>query len=219
MRRLLRSITFAATIGLSFGACADSTAPLDAAGAPAPDPKIIVDWMAPDSTSADFTVTQSGGVFQIGPHAIYFPASSICDPARSTYGVGEWDRPCPALRSPIQIHAEVRKIDGREWVEFSPDLRFVPRREPTKWVWIWMRTPAARETHAQHLLNILWSPELGMPGIDESLEDPTLRTYVNRTAGLAYRRIKHFSAYQISVGYRDTGMEPDDPTDGSSSGL
>ena len=212
MRRLYRSLTLAATFGLSLGACADSTAPSREAEAAAPDLKVIVDWMAPDSTSADFTVTPTGGVFQLGPHAIYFPASSICDPAKSSYGVDEWDRPCPALRTPIRIRAEVRKIDGREWVEFSPDLRFVPKRDASKWVWIWMRTDLARERNAQQLLEILWSPGLGQAGVDESLSDPTLRTYVDRQRGVAYRRIKHFSAYQISVGFRDTSRELDDPS-------
>lgn len=212
MRRLLRSITIVATFGLALGACADSTAPSREVEAPAPDLKVTVDWMAPDSTSADFTVTPTGGVFQLGPHAIYFPPSSICDPAKSAYGVGEWDKPCPALRSPIRIHAEVRKIDGREWVEFSPDLRFVPKRDASKWVWIWMRTELARDRNAQQLLEILWSPGFGLAGVDESLADPTLRTYVNRQSGVAYRRIKHFSAYQISVGFRDTGLDRDDPS-------
>ena len=207
MRRLFRSFTIATTFGLSLGACADSTAPTREAEAPAPDLKVTVDWMAPDSTSADFTVTPSGGVFQLGPHAIYFPASSICDPAKSTYGVGEWDKPCPALRTPIRIHAEVRKIEDRAWVEFSPELRFVPKRDASKWVWIWMRTDLAREHNGPQLLNILWSPGLGIAGVDESVDDPTLRTYVNRQGGVAYRRIKHFSAYQISVGFRDTGMD------------
>lgn len=208
MRRSLRSLTVAATLGLSFGACADSTAP--AAASPevaAPDLKVTVDWMAPDSTSADFTVTPSGGVFKLGPHFIYFPANSICDPARSTYGVGEWDRPCPVLRDPIAIHAEVRKVDGREWVDFTPSLRFVPRRDASRWVWIWMRTPAARDPEARKLLDILWSPGFGQPGIDESIDDPTLRTMVNPSLGLAYRRIKHFSGYQISFGV--AGSDPD----------
>ena len=215
MRRLLRSTTIAALFGLSLGACADSTAPSRAAlEGPAPDLKIIVNWMAPDSASAEFTVTPTGGVFQLGPHAIYFPENSICDPARSTYGVGEWDKPCVALRDPIRIRAEVRKIDGREWVDFSPSLRFVPRRDASRWVWIWMRTPAAREPDAKQLLEILWSPALGVAGIDESLDDQSLRTYVNPASGFAYRRIKHFSGYQISIGYKETSAGDEGENEG-----
>jgi len=47
-------------------------------------------------------------------------------------------------------------------------------------------------------LSILWSPAIGIPGIDESLEDPTQRTYV--AGGYAYRRIKHFSGYNVTSG-------------------
>ncbi len=37
----------------------------------------------------------------IGEHQIKFPAASICDPATSTYGIGEWDAPCQPLKTPI----------------------------------------------------------------------------------------------------------------------
>jgi hypothetical protein len=53
-------------------------------------------------------------------------------------------------------------------------------------------------------LNILWSPAIGVPGIDESLEDPSLRTYV--LGGYAYRRIKHFSGYNVTSG-RSAGLD------------
>jgi hypothetical protein len=46
-------------------------------------------------------------------------------------------------------------------------------------------------------MQILWSSAIGIPGIDESLEDPTLRTRINRGAGVLQRRIKHFSGYNI----------------------
>jgi hypothetical protein len=38
-----------------------------------------------------------------------------------------------------------------------------------------------------------------VPGIDESVEDSSLRTYVSHT-GYAYRRIKHFSGYNLTAG-------------------
>ena len=42
-----------------------------------------------------------------------------------------------------------------------------------------------------------------MPGIDESLTDPTLKTYALRSYGMLYRRVKHFSGYQVSAGVAD----------------
>src|SRR5205085_6264953 len=98
-----------------------------------------------------FTVTQSGGTFQLGPHAIYFPAGVICDPVTSGYGIGTWDAPCATLSRPVHIHAEVRKLNGAAFVDFSPELRFQPSQNPSKWVWIWMKAPIARTEDADSL--------------------------------------------------------------------
>ena len=184
-------------------ACADgSVAPrsedADALAGGAPRPMIIVNEMAADQSWADFTVTPSGGYFRLGKHGIVFPRNAICDPATSNYGPEYWDAPCRVLRAPIRIHAELRLQDGREWVDFSPELRFQPSRKASDWVWIYMRTSAAAQGDAS--LNILWSPAIGVPGIDESLEDPTLRTYTTLDGAYAYRRIKHFSGYNVTSG-------------------
>ena len=196
-------VALAATAGLAACSGDATTSPADAT--PTPSFKVVVNHMAPDSTSADFTVTQSGGTFQIGPHAIYFPPNSICDPATSGYGVSLWDTPCSTLNRPVRIHAEVRNVGGLAFVDFSPELRFAPTRNANRWVWIWMRAPIDRSADSDSLkqtFNILWSPAPGLPGIDESLTDPTLKTRVLSSEGLVYRRIKHFSGYQISVGFK-----------------
>jgi hypothetical protein len=164
----------------------------------APQLKIFIDRMAEDESSADFTVTPSGGFFRMGKHGIVFPRNVICDPATSRYGREFWDAPCKVLRDPIRIHAELRVEDGREWVDFSPELRFKPSRDPSNWVWIYMHTSAA--AHGDASLNILWSPAIGVPGMDESLDDPSLQTYVTPHGAYAYRRIKHFSGYNVTSG-------------------
>jgi hypothetical protein len=155
--------------------------------------------MAEDKSSADFTVTPSGGFFQMGKHGIVFPRNVICDPRTSSYGPEHWDDSCNVLREPIRIHAELRQQDGREWIDFTPELRFKPSRWPFQWVWIYMKTDAA--TAPSPSLDILWSPAIGVPGIDESIDDPTLRTFVSPWSGYAYRRIKHFSGYNVTSGY------------------
>src|SRR5512145_969574 len=70
---------------LPWGGIAVSRGP---AGVPRPD--VIVHHVADDSASAEFTVTSTGGVFALGPHAIYFPPNSICAQG-SSYGPTEWD--------------------------------------------------------------------------------------------------------------------------------
>jgi hypothetical protein len=185
-------------------ACADnSIAPTsnDAKALPggAPNFLITIDQMAEDHSSADFTVTSSGGYFQMGRHGILFPRNAICDPATSSYGPEFWDNDCHVLREPIRIHAELRQQDGREWIDFSPELRFRPSHRSLDWVWIYMQTDAATLPDAS--LNILWSPAIGVPGIDESIQDSTLRTFVSPLSGYVYRRIKHFSGYNVTSGY------------------
>jgi hypothetical protein len=177
-------------------ACNDGvTAPRRATlpqGAPSLD--VIVNHMAEDSTSADFTVTPTGGVFAIGKHAVSFAPNSICNPETSSYGPSEWDAPCEPLTTDIQIHAEVRSLNGRTWVDFTPAIRFVPTDNPDQYVWILMKSSAA-ESADLRAMSILWSPEMGQDGINEAASDSTLRTYVWRDGGIVFRRIKHFSSY------------------------
>jgi hypothetical protein len=175
------------------------------AGAPRAD--VIVEYMAEDSTSADFTVTPSGGVFNLGPHAIYFPANSICDPATSSYGPTEWDAPCDVLTGPIRFHAEIREVDGRSYVDFTPAVRFVPTNDPASSVWLYMKTAALSSDPDSALaalrrMSVMYSPAIGDAGVNEALADSSLRTYVWLDGGIAFRRIKHFSGYNIYDGYR-----------------
>lgn len=200
--RQIRWSTLVAVVAVA-AACADgSIAPTSESAevlpGGAPRPMIIVNQMAEDESSADFTVTPSGGFFNMGKHGVFFPRHVICDPATSKYGPEFWDEDCEVLGEPIRIHAELRQQDGREWVDFSPELRFKPSRFALAWVWIYMQTDAA--VLPDQSLTILWSPAIGVPGIDESLEDPTQRTFVSPWSGYAYRRIKHFSGYNVTAG-------------------
>ena len=174
-------------------------------GAPRAD--VIVDYMAEDSASADFTVTPSGGVFNLGPHAIYFPANSICDPMTSSYGPTEWDAPCDVLTRPIQFHAEIREVDGRSYVDFTPAVRFVPTSDPASSVWLYMKTSALSSNPDSALaalrrMSVMYSPAIGQVGVNEALADASLRTYVWMDGGIAFRKIKHFSGYNIFDGWR-----------------
>jgi hypothetical protein len=182
-------------------------------GAPRAD--VIVEFMAEDSSSADFTVTPSGGVFNLGPHAIYFPANSICDPATSSYGPTEWDAPCNVLTGPIRFHAEIREFDGRSYVDFSPAVRFVPTTDAANSVWLYMKTaslssdPDSALVALRHM-SVLYSAAIGDLGINEALADPSLRTYVWLDGGIAFRRIKHFSGYNVYDGFARRSGDLDD---------
>ena len=222
-----RNVGAIVLLALSLAACADNevVAPdalpwggLSVGRAPAgiPSADIIMHSVADDSLSAEFTVTPTGGIFTLGAHAIYFPANSICDPATSTYGPGEWDAPCTPLTEPIRFRAEIRHLDGRSWVDFSPAVRFVPTDEPTNAVWLYMKTASFStdpDTALSMLrrMSVLYSATLGDPGINEALTDPSLKTYVWLDGGVAFRRIKHFSGYNVYSGRsEDTELLEDD---------
>lgn len=181
-----------------------SMAPLPA-GAIRPD--IIVDFVAEDSLSADFTVTPTGGLFKLGKHAIFFPENSICNPATSSYGSDQWDAPCEPLTENVQIHAEVRKADGRTWIDFTPALRFVPTDDSNAYVWLYMKSDAAYDPANLPALSILFSHQMGDPGVDEALTDETLKTYVWAEGGVTFRRIKHFSIYNQTSDVMIGGFE------------
>ena len=61
--------------------------------------------------------------------SIRFPlgAASVCNIAKSSYGVGTWDSACAAATSKVTITAKVwMNAKGKLSSEFSPAMRFVP---------------------------------------------------------------------------------------------
>lgn len=167
------------------------------------------------STSVTTSTSSSGGsgrmLFSVGPystvsmrlgdHRIYFPAGSICDPAVSSYGPTEWDRPCQPLRRYITISATwwTDAATGHPRIEFQPALRFVPTSDMSKWVTLTLKDPSASSTRPGQSLVIAWRDASGN-WVDESLTDATLRTTVDPSSGSVSRRIKHFSGYMVSAG-------------------
>ena len=189
-------------LAASLAGCNDmATAPSEGlSAAPAiPSSLITVEYMANDSTSADVTVDYRGGTFQLGPHAIYFSRYSICDPNTSTYGLGHWDDPCTVADRPIRIHAQIVSGNGKEWIDFSPSLRFAPLNKSNKGVYLYMKVPDNYQLSADDPLEILWMQAPGLPGLDESIGDPDLATQYNADYDVVYRRIKHFTGYMVAA--------------------
>lgn len=208
-RSLMRLASIAAVALLAACSAADQVSapkPQRAAmpaGAPSLD--VIINQIAPDSLSADFTVTPSGGLFVLGAHAVYFPDHSICDPATSGYGPDLWDAPCTPLDQPIDFHAEVRQdANGRAWVDFTPAVRFVPTDDPNQTVWVMMKAGADVNESNYANFGMKWLPS-GSPdeSVDESVTDPTLKSYVDLENDIVFRRVKHFSGYLVTDSYAD----------------
>jgi hypothetical protein len=199
------SLPSAALVGLS-AACAD--APTTAPAAPNA-PSLGVTSSASDNSSytvsqttvGDTVVTkfivgsnsQSSATFSIGYNSkIDFPyaAGSICDPATSSYGSTEWDKPCRAATTSIAITAKNwYDVSGLPRTDFQPALRFVPglRRSVTLYL---------RDRGGQG-----FGPRIDFCSpsgcVNEALTDPSLQTYYD-TSGWWYRTIKHFSGYSVT---------------------
>lgn len=187
-----------------------SVGPVSMMLAPVGSPQLSLGAKSSADDDVDFTVTPAGGVFFIGNNAVVFPAHSICDPAKSSYGAGTWDSPCVALNSPLKVHASVRTAKLGTWVDFTPSLRFVPSHDSRKWVYMYMYSPNVIGATDLSKYSILFAPTMGAAGIDEASSDATLRTYVDTWGGITMRRIKHFTGYINSSGRScDPALEVD----------
>jgi len=197
MIRFSRSCIIALTVAATAACGSDSIAPRADATSERASLKIITRNRT--ATSATITVTPSGGTFALGKHSIKFPKRSICA-LNSSYGTTEWDKPCDPASGPVTFQVQIVSLNGREWLDFTPSVRFVPTTSPKEYVTLFMRTDNLPNDLSEDDLQILWSPAIGIPGIDESIDDPTVRTKINRGAGMLQRRIKHFSGYNVGDG-------------------
>jgi hypothetical protein len=131
-------------------------------------------------------------------NSITFPQGSLCDPTKSTYGVGEWDKPCTVAKTALTVNAKAwldRK--GNPRIDFSRDVRFVPSADPSKWV---VLTFASLQASLDPMFNILYCPSANSTCQNEAKKDPTLVTVRNPLTGKVTRRIKHFSGYNVAAG-------------------
>jgi hypothetical protein len=212
----VRSGVVAAALSTVLAACSDSpTMPREEFGKSR--------WAVTPALSVAYSGDTSIATFVVDPdvrslndlgrgHQIGFPAHSICDPAVSTYGTTEWDNPCEPLTTPLAIEIKSwRTESGHARVEFSPELRFVPDAGADSLIPPQPEDFMASETGAVVLylkdvtaastgwLDILWCGPTGTC-VDESVNDAGAKTWYDGFDGYVYRRVKHFSGYNISVG-------------------
>lgn len=135
-------------------------------------------------------------------NTIVFPARSLCDPVRSSYGPGQWDKPCYPATSTITINTKAW-LDryGYAHVDFDKHVRFVPTSNPAGWVMLSLNDYGAQTTawtHIEYCQTIVGTTSNNCR--DESKDDPTLATVKNPYTGQLTRRIKHFSGYSLTSG-------------------
>jgi hypothetical protein len=151
-------------------------------------------------SSKTFTYVPSKEITaSIGDHRVTLAAWGVCDPDVSTYGPGTWDDPCTVLARPIDITATTYlDATGHPFVVFQPALRFVPGRVSTLYL-------KDKRATLDVFAKIVYCDDSGTSCVDESLTDPTLQTF--RDKDIFFRRIKHFSGYNVAAG-EDEGRDP-----------
>jgi hypothetical protein len=146
------------------------------------------------------------------------PAKRVCDPATNSYGPETWDLPCTTLKAgqSITVNATYGFTSHGLSIDFSPAMRFNPSTEVriSTGVYAPVLTTFASYFAAYpstlHFLGIYYAPGLDLAGKTDAAFDPSLITHVNLSTGLVWRRIKHFSGYNIASGL-PCDPSPDDP--------
>jgi hypothetical protein len=142
--------------------------------------------------------------YQLGAgNTITFPAHSLCA-LNSTYGGGQWDKPCELATSPVTIYTKAW-LDryGYAHVDFDKHIRFVPTSNPAGWVILSLYDYGAMTTP---WTKINYCPSSQASScIDESITDPSVATVKDPVTGKLIRRVKHFSGYSLTSG-RDSEM-------------
>ena len=198
-RSKAKTLTMLAASSLMLAACAgEATAPVAAKNNTqvATSPFVPTDAQRAlvgvvDGTyrfTIDPTQTQN---LQLGKSGLYIPANSVCQLGTSSYGMGTWNDACTPQTAPMTITAVVRNAaTDHPSVEFQPALRFSPAQQ----VWLYMAVTNQATLDATKVL--YYCNETGC--MDESQTDADLKSYVDTTNFMVYRRIKHFSGYVVA---------------------
>lgn len=198
----------------AMAACSDSTtSPTNTAGRDvAPGDRPSLDYQGSSrffgARSTSFTLTAAGGKFAIGDlYTLSVPANAVCK-VGSSYGPGTWDSPCETL-SPgqsIKVTATYGFSRGGPVVDFSPDIRFSPKQQVTLATDVYapvllaFRGYFSANASALKYFGIYYTDDFGGKLVADAVTDQSLRTHVNLKTGYVWRRIKHFSGYNVVSG-------------------
>jgi hypothetical protein len=149
-------------------------------------------------------------IYSLGAgNTIVFPAHSLCDVYRSSYGYGQWDKPCYPATSPVTIKTKAwLDAQGLAHVDFDRHVRFVPSADPTHWVMLSLYDYGASSLA---WLSIQYCKDINSIDKDncrdEAKDDPTLATLKDPITGRYTRRLKHFSGYSLTSGRDSDGSD------------
>jgi hypothetical protein len=200
---LVKKLTYTllVTMAAALAACSDSTTSPQIA---APATTAAVQGSTQDLTFSgviQFSITinpSQNTTFYLGAgNSLYFPAGSLCS-SSSTYGSGEWDKPCTKATSSVTVNVKAwLDAKGKPRVDFDKHIRFAPTNDPSKFVVIQF---ADLEAALDPFFNILYCPQVNSACVNEAKTDLSLLTVRNPLTGKVTRRIKHFSGYNVAAG-------------------
>lgn len=151
--------------------------------------------------SVDFVVPTNGGTFNLlDAYTLHVPANAVCDPnaadTQAGYASQAWDSPCTVATGNINVRATLKWTGTRLYVDFQPALRFVPSKTVTLATTLFAPTVQAYDAAGvTEGWSIGYSHGIGQAGVDDALNDPSLRTVIVGSSGKIFRRVKHFSGY------------------------
>jgi hypothetical protein len=202
----IRSCATLALAGLIGTACAEgpsATAPAAPAGgsialAASGGDEVFGQQISSFDGATTFTIAPGQATrAKFGGHRVQIPADVVCDPMTSGYGQSQWDKSCATLRAPLVITAQWGTLrSGDAFVKFTPDIRFAPSADPTKWAAV--RLQSGKPLPKGQSYGVAWWQN-GSP-IDEGTTDVTQKSLKDPFDGVS-RRVRHFSGYSITVGF------------------
>jgi hypothetical protein len=204
-----RSIaTFALTLAsLSLAACSDPVTDPSATTALRPSgPHMIIASTTVTTALVNPTIDN---IYQSAEgHRVVIPANSICKVGVSGYGAGTWDNTCTPETLPILFTLTTTvNSAGYSNLTVQPDVRF----SPSKQVMVFFKDSAAAN-RAGMVIKYCHAANGAVGCTDEGKTDASLTTYRDPSLGYIYRRLKHFSGYNVVFGFDGGG-------DGSSGGM
>jgi hypothetical protein len=134
-------------------------------------------------------------------HRVVIPANAICQVGTSGYGKGTWDNACTTATAPILFTiTTTTNAQGLSNLTVQPDVRF----SPAKQVMAFFKDSAASRT-AGSVIQYCHAFNGVMGCVDEGKDDASMATYRDPSLGYIYRRLKHFSGYNVIFGVGGDG--------------
>ena len=137
----------------------------------------------------------------LGNYTLYMSANALCAQNQG-YGREFWNKDCTLEKTPVNITATWSATDGEGNISFNRDVRFSPSGR----VYLLLKaTGKFRNSDA-----ILWLEGTGSKAawVDEGSYDRDMRTYRANGGTILWRRLKHFSGYNMGEGACDPMLDP-----------